>query len=116
MALPKTRPVLSILALGMAAASFAAAPASAETRKPVSVEFTYNLEESAATNYRNLLVKVKRACTQQGPRSVAYMPAERACIAGMTNLAVAQIDKPDLSVAHAAAVERYAERRQLAAQ
>jgi hypothetical protein len=114
MTLPKTGLFCSILVLGAAAASLAAAPAFADRPRPVSVAFTYDPDASAETNYRNLLVKVKRACTQQGPRSIAYMPKEKACIAGMTNLVVAQLDKPDLNVAHAAATG--AGRRELAAQ
>jgi hypothetical protein len=114
MTLPQTGLICSILALGAAATSPVATPAFADGPRPVSVEFAYDPDASAATNYRNLLVKVKRACTQQGPRSIAYMPKEKACIEGMTNLVVAQVDRPEVNVAHAAATG--AGRRELAAQ
>ena len=119
MTLPKTRQTRLFrvtVALGLGVALFPAVPASAEPgRKPVSVEFAYDPEESGVTNYRNLLVKVRRACTQQGPRSIAYMPKEKACIAQMTNLTVAQLNKPEVNVAHAAATGATG-RRELAAQ
>jgi hypothetical protein len=116
MTLPENRPFCSVLALAVAATCLATAPVSAEPgRRPVSLEFTYDPEASAATNYRTLLVRVRRACMQEGPRSVAYMAREQACIEGMTNLAVAQINRPSLMAAHEAARGK-AERRQLAAQ
>jgi hypothetical protein len=114
MTLPTTGLFRFALAFAATSTFFAIIPAFADGPRPVSVEFTYDPDASAATNYRNLVVKVKRACTQQGPRSIAYMPKEKACIAGMTNLVVAQLDKPEVHVAHAAATG--AGRRELAAQ
>ena len=117
MILPNARQFCSIFAIGLVATSLAGAPASAErNRKPVTVQFTYNPDDSAATNYRNLVVKAKRACNyaHQGPLALASPTDERACVQQMTDRAVAQIGKPDLLAAHEAAVG--AERRQLAAQ
>ncbi len=117
MTLPRTRLLYPLLALGAAATVLAALPASAQamrTRPPVSVTFTYDPEASAATNYRNLVIRVRRACTQTGPRSITLMPNEQACIEGMTSLTVAQLDRPDLNAVYAAATERDAGRRQLA--
>lgn len=118
MPLPKTRLYCSILALGMVATCFAAAPASAErNRQPVTVKFTYNSADSAETNYRNLVVKAKRACNyaHQGPLALASPVDEKACVQQMTDRAVAQINKPDLMAAHAAATGATG-RRELAAQ
>lgn len=117
MTLPRTRLFYPLLALGAAATVFAALPASAQgarIRPPVSVTFTYDPEASAATNYRTLVIRVRRACTQQGPRSITLMPNEQACIQGMTSLVVAEVNRPDLNAAYAAATDRQAERRQLA--
>lgn len=118
MPLPKTRLFCSILALGLAATSLAGAPASAErNREPVTVKFTYNPADSAETNYRNLVVKAKRACNyaHQGPLALASPTDEKICVQQMTDRAVAQINKPDLMVAHQAATGATG-RRELAAQ
>ena len=117
MFLPKARLFCSIVALGFVATSLAGAPAAAErNRKPVTLQFTYNAADSAETNYRNLLVKAKRACNyaHQGPLALGSPADEKACVQQMTDRAVAQIGKPDLMAAHQAATG--AERRQLAAQ
>ena len=115
MILPKARLFCSILAIGLVATSLAGAPASAErNRKPVTVQFTYNPDDSAATNYRNLLVKVKRVCRATGPLALSSPADQRVCTAQLTDRAVAQIARPDLMAAHEAAIG--AERRQLAAQ
>ena len=118
MTLPKTRLFCSILGLGLAAASLAGAPASAErNRQPVTVKFSYNPADSAETNYRNLVVKAKRACNyaHQGPIALGGPVAEEACVRQMTDRAVAQINKPGLLAAHQAATGATG-RRELAAQ
>ncbi|HEX5008652.1 MAG TPA: hypothetical protein VFV70_16180 [Hyphomonadaceae bacterium] len=116
MTLPTTRIFRFAVAFAVTTTAFALIPSFAEPgRPPVSVEFTYNPEESAATNYRNLRWHVKHACEQQGPRSVQYMAKEKACVEGMTNMVVAQLARPDVNVAHAAATG-VTGRRELAAQ
>jgi hypothetical protein len=115
MDLPNAKLARSLLVLGVAVTLIAALPASAQMgriRPPVSVTFTWDPEASAATNYRILQWRVKQACTQQGPRMIMVMPKEQACIKGMTDMTVAELNRPDLNVAHADATRA---ERQLAA-
>jgi hypothetical protein len=116
MTLPRTTLFRSILALGAGAACLAALPASAQhrLRPPITVHFTHNPEDSAATNYRNLLVKVRRVCRSSGPLALSSLADQRICIAQMSDLAVAQVGRPDLMAEHEAA--KGAAGRQLAAQ
>ena len=116
MTLPKTSVFLAILAVGAGATALSAMPASAQmfrNRQPVSVNFTYDADASAATNYRNLLIKVRRACDKNGPLALGGPAEERACVEQMTNQAVAQINRPEINVAHAAATGA-PDRRELA--
>ena len=115
MTLPKARLFRSMLALGLAATSLAGAPASAQmwrNRQPVTVSFTYDPDASAATNYRNLLVKVRRACPLGGPLALSNPASQRECIEQMTERSVAELNRPDLMAAHEAA--KGEARRQLA--
>ena len=115
---PTTRLFRFALAFAVTAACFALVPAFAErNRQPVSVSFKYNPADSAETNYRNLVVKVKRACNyaRQGPIALAS-PADREdCVAQMTDRAVAQLGRSDVMAAHQAATG-ITGRRELAAQ
>jgi hypothetical protein len=116
MILPKTRLFLAIVALGAGATALTAMPASAQVlwrnAQPVTVNFTYDPDASAATNYRNLLVKVKRACPLGGPLALSNPASQRACIEQMTDRSVAELNRPDLLAAHEAA--KGEARRQLA--
>jgi UrcA family protein len=99
----------SFFALAIAATASAASPAAFAQvgREQVTIEFGYKSWDTAAENYQVIRRIVKRACTSSGgAKSLLVKLTEQECIDGMTDMAVAQLGRPQLASLHYAATGR----------
>jgi hypothetical protein len=87
------------LAFALPAALAGAAGAEAG-RTTYSIEFQYNPAATAEANYRAFENKAQRECITPGPRPLALVVQERACVADIMERLVAAMGHAELARVH----------------
>jgi hypothetical protein len=88
---------ITIAAAVMSAAGVAAAEAG---RESFSLEFRFDPQATPEANYAHFLHRVKRACTNPGPKPLAVAVHENACVDEVMDQMIARMGRADLASVH----------------